>query len=230
MKTVFVVPTLLLCAALHSSAWAVDQANVADLPCAGAVAWLHAHPEESDEAMARRDAERTLTDPALRAELDARVKKDQDARTGMLRGDVEGRAVVAIDKDNIKWLYALVTTRGFPTAAQVGERGVQEAWLLAQHADLAPRFQADLLPLLELRHREGELNASDLSRFTDRVLKAQGKPQRYGTQFPPEEWATAHFGLPSDEAVREVDANRRTLGVMPLADYVCMMSYLRRPR
>jgi hypothetical protein len=104
---------------------------------------------------------------------------------------------------------------------------VLEAWLLAQHADRAPKFQAALLPALEQRHAAGEFNASDLARFTDRVLKAQGKPQRYGTQFPPEEMRTQYFGLPDEQSLREVDAQRRELGVMPLADYACMMSYLR---
>ena len=115
-------------------------------------------------------------------------------------------------------------TQDFPSVAQVGEQAVHDVWVLAQHADRAPGFQAALLPMLELRTAQGELAASELARFTDRVLKGQGKPQRYGTQFPPEEWARPHFGLPSEESVRVVEANRHELGVMPLADYVCMMS------
>ena len=226
-----VVAALLWCAGTNASAQITDEAKLGDLPCPGAVAWVKAHPEESDKAVAARDAARTLTDPALRAELDKRFKQDQDARHAWIGSHMDprlGREAGAIDEDDIRWLYGVVTTRGFPTAAQVGERGVGEAWLLAQHADRAPRFQAELLPALEQRHAAGELSASDLARFTDRVLKAQGKPQRYGTQFPPKEMASAHFGLESDDAVREVDANRRALGVMPLADYACMMSYLRR--
>ncbi len=233
MRLATAVPVLLLCAAVNAIAQVTDDAATAGMPCSGAIIWNLTHPEESDQAMDSRDAARTFGDAALRAELSARVKKDQDARKAMLHDAADNRtsrAVREIDKDNIKWLYTLVTTRGFPTVAEVGERGVNDAWLLAHHADLAPRFQAQLLPILEQRHRDGELSANNLARFTDRVLKAQDKPQRYGTQFPPEEWATAHFGLPSDEAVREVDANRRALALMPLADYVCMMSYYRRPR
>lgn len=66
------------------------------------------------------------------------------------------------------------------------------------------------------------------TRFTDRVSKELGKPQRYGTQIGPREMATPHFGLGSDDEVRRIDENRRALGVMPLADYACMMSWLRR--
>jgi hypothetical protein len=222
---------LLLGASLHASAQVTDEAGIGDLPCPGAVAWIRAHPEESAKAVAARDAARSLTDPALRAELDTRFKQDQDARNAWIASRMSprlGRVVTQIDQEDVKWMYRLVTTKGFPTAAQVGERGVGEAWLLAQHMDTQPRFQAELLPALEQRHAAGELSGSDLARYTDRVLKAQGKPQRYGTQFPPKDMVKTYFGLDSADEVRRVDENRRALGVMPLADYACMMSYLRR--
>jgi len=226
-----VVTAALLCAALeaHAQAGGEGEANV--MPCPGALAWNQAHPETSDAALAQRDAARTLTDPALRAELDARFRRDQDARIAWLRDLSDQRASKAvrmIDADDVQWLKALVAEKGFPTAAQVGERGVREAWLLAQHADKAPAFQAALLPVLEQRHASGDLDGSDLARFTDRVLKAHGQPQRYGTQFTPREWAGANFGLPDEASVRGIDANRRALGIMPLADYVCMMRWARR--
>jgi hypothetical protein len=77
---------------------------------------------------------------------------------------------------------------------------------------------------------DGELSADNLARFTDRVLKAQGRPQRYGTQFSPEQMGSEHFGLPDEQSVREVEAHRRDLGAMPLADYVCMMRVARTGR
>jgi hypothetical protein len=166
----------------------------------------------------------------LRAELDARFRRDQDARVAWMarRWDRElGRAVTLSDRNNLRWLRELVAGKGFPTAAQVGEEGVNRAWLLMQHMDDDPQFQAALLPVLEQRFADRELSGDDLARFTDRVLKAQGKPQRYGTQFSPEEMGSAYFGLPDEASLREVEANRRALGVMPLADYTCMMRVAR---
>ena len=183
--------------------------------------------------MARRDAARSLTDPALRAELARRVARDQKARIAMLerpRGERVLHTVAVVDEENARWLLELVQSRGFPTAAQVGEGGVGDAWLLLQHADRARQLQAALLPTLARRAVDGELSRSDFARFTDRLLKAEGKPQRYGTQFSPEGWTGPHFGLPDEQSVREVEAHRRELGVMPLADYVCMMSEARKPR
>jgi hypothetical protein len=228
-----IVTAAMLCASLGASAQGVEETGLPSMPCPGALAWIAAHPEATPEAAARRDAARTLADPALAAELKERVEKDQEARRAWVAdpGNRQAqRAVLQIDQDNVKWLYKLVTTKGFPTAAQVGEVGLHHLWLLAQHADTQPRFQAQLLPAFEQRQAAGELGTSDLARFTDRVLKAQGKPQRYGTQFPPEEWGRAHFGLPDDAAVRAVEANRRALGAMPLADYVCMMRDARKGR
>ncbi|KQQ92013.1 DUF6624 domain-containing protein [Massilia sp. Leaf139] len=204
-------------------------AFAADSVCPGADAWAAAHPEESDAARTQRDAARSLTHPDLRRELAERFARDQEARIAMLAGSRgAGRAAGAIDEDNLRWLHALVRAQDFPTVAQVGEQGVLHAWLLAQHADRAPTFQAALLPVIERRAQQGELPLSDFARFTDRVLKAQGKPQRYGTQFPPQEWARPHFGLPDAASVQFVEENRRALGIMPLADYVCMMSEARR--
>jgi hypothetical protein len=217
----------LLCAAFALPAFAGEGLAAA---CPGAESWNKAHPDDSEEARSRRDAARSFTDPALRMALAARVARDQAARNA-LPVDMSSRqarqAVLAVDEDNVKWLYGLVTSKGLPTMAQVGEQGVLDAWLLAQHADRAPKFQAALLPAFEQRHAAGEFNASDLARFTDRILKAQGKPQRYGTQFPPEEMRRKYFGLPDETSVREVDAHRRELGIMPLADYACMMSFYR---
>lgn len=157
----------------------------------------------------------------LLRELKNRVHVDQEARRRWLsdpnREDV-GRAVDAIDTDNLVWLRKLVRENGFPTAAEVGTEGVHLAWVLLQHADQDPELQRELLPILEQRYFEGELSANDLARLVDRVLVANGKPQRYGTQF---DWMAGDFNLPEGGRLAEIDSERRRLGLMPLADYVC---------
>ena len=42
--------------------------------------------------------------------------------------------------------------------------------------------------------------------------------------------AARSFSEPDEASVRDVEAHRRELGIMPLADYVCMMSEARKPR
>lgn len=222
----------LLGAAVDAAAQGYDDAGLPGMPCPGAQAWLTAHPETTFAAMRQRDAARTPTDPALAAELTARFERDQQARRLWIADRSNRqvqRAVADLDADDIRWLTHLIAIKGTPTAAQVGELGVHNTWLLAQHADQLPALQAALLPDFEQRHADGELSASDLARFTDRVLVNQHQPQRYGTQFTPAQWQGPHFGLPDNDAVRQVDDNRRALGTMRLADYVCMMGYARTP-
>jgi hypothetical protein len=159
----------------------------------------------------------------LLKELKARVEKDQAARKRWLadQGSTElADAVDTIDTENVTWLRNLVSTRGFPTAAEVGKEGVHLAWVLLQHADRDPKLQSDLLPILEQRFAAGELPANDLARITDRVMLASGKPQRYGTQF---DWFSGDFSLPELTKLAEIDAARAQLGLMPLVDYVCTL-------
>jgi len=70
------------------------------------------------------------------------------------------------------------------------------------------------------RWNHHELPGDDLARLTDRILKASGQPQRFGTQF---DWRSATFRLPDHDAVNEIHKNRAQLGLMPIADYACMM-------
>jgi hypothetical protein len=159
----------------------------------------------------------------LLEELKLRAERDQAARKRWLvdQGNSElASAVDLIDTENVAWLRNLISTKGFPTAAQVGKQGVHLGWLLLQHADQDPKLQNDLLPTLERRFAAGELPANDLARITDRVLMAGSKPQKYGTQF---DWFAGDFSLPEQTTLVEIDAARVKLGLMPLADYVCTL-------
>jgi hypothetical protein len=189
--------------------------------CPGAVAWARKH--FNDASQAQSEADSVVTESALLEELRARVEKDQTARKRWLadQGSTElADAVDTIDTENVAWLRNLVSTKGFPAAAQVGKEGVHLAWVLLQHADRDPKLQSDLLPILEQRFAAGELPANDLARITDRVMLASGKPQRYGTQF---DWFSGDFALPEPAKLAEIDAARAKLGLMPLVDYVCTL-------
>jgi len=89
-----------------------------------------------------------------------------------------------------------------------------------QHADQDPKFQSDLLPVLKQRHAAGELPSNDLARIIDRILVAEGKPQRFGTQF---DWFAETFEMPEPTTLTAIDGERSRLGLMPLADYVCTL-------
>lgn len=186
--------------------------------CPGAAAWNLNNPPVRQHAAA---GIAKAGDTGLLAELQVRVENDQSARRKLLtdpRSEESARSVESIDSENLAWLRRLVSEKGFPSAAQVGNEGVHLAWILLQHADRDPEFQRGLLPVLESRYSAGELPANDLARMTDRILIASGKSQKYGTQF---DWFSGNFRLPEPSKVADIDADRRRLGLMPLADYAC---------
>lgn len=49
-----------------------------------------------------------------------------------------------------------------------------------QHADRDPQLQATVLPMFIKRYEAGELSGDDVAKLADRILVAQGKPQRFG--------------------------------------------------
>ncbi|MGW2689537.1 hypothetical protein ACWC6I_41055 [Streptomyces sp. NPDC001414] len=58
---------------------------------------------------------------------------------------------------------------GWPGVALVGEQGADEAWLLAQHADLDPAFQRQALGLLTVVVAAGDALTRHQAHLSDRV-------------------------------------------------------------
>jgi hypothetical protein len=149
--------------------------------------------------------------------------EDQKTRDAMIAAGMRDKsanlAVGAADARHLRRLQQIVAAQGFPTAAQVGTDGMHAAWLLVQHADSDPAFQAQMLAAVEPQVGHG-VRAQDFALLTDRVLTAQGKPQRFGTQFAMRDGALQ--ADPIDDAAH-VDQRRAGVGLMPLGDYACML-------
>jgi hypothetical protein len=177
------------------------------------------------EAADRRRAPpiQRIARPMLQRELMLRGEQDQAAR-GATKSSTTGQGVDMeymreVDADNLRRLKHIVRQDGFPTARMVGYDGLQAAWLLVQHApDLA--FQAEMLVQVRRRVQSGELDLQNYALLTDRVLLAQGKKQRYGTQFEVRDGALAVRPL---ENPRHVDERRRALRLISLEDYTCTL-------
>ncbi len=163
-------------------------------------------------------------DPALRAELLRRLAQDQSIRdTFLTQVRTSGQphpAVVArmraVDSTNTVWLKDLIRRDGWPRGTAVGPDGQQAAFLLVQHADRDTAFQAGVLPLLQEAHAAGEIPGEAVALLTDRLAKARGQRQRYGTQ------TTIQNGRPVVDPIEDsvnVDARRAALGMPPLAAY-----------
>jgi hypothetical protein len=169
----------------------------------------------------------TVARPALRNGLLQMERQDQDARNRLMAAMAKGDPpdddpariyTIQVDAVNLRRLKHIINQDGFPTIGMVGLDGVHAAFLLTQHADDDSAFQERMLRVVTRRLRTGEINGNQYALLTDRVLRAQGKPQRYGTQFEmrDDEWKPEPI---ADEA--HVDERRHALGLISLANYSC---------
>jgi len=177
--------------------------------------------------------------PALRQELLEMEKKDQAARIAMLTemgrqgqtplGEKPGpkapaskavvdasRALEELDRKHRVRLREIIGRHGWPGKSLVGTDGAQAAWLLVQHSDHDRDFQKQCLALMTAAPKR-EVDARNVAYLTDRVLLAEGKKQRYGTQLQGE---GGTFKPRPIEDPANVDKRRAEMGLEPLAEYL----------
>jgi hypothetical protein len=155
--------------------------------------------------------------PNLTAELHHRAEQDQAARH-LAAKTHDGREMCRVDTDNTAWLKQIIAEHGWPGAALVGEQGADEAWLLAQHADLDPVFQRRALELLKHAVVAGDASPRHLAYLTDRVLVAAGEPQIYGTQYT-DDGDGSNLRLQPVADPDRLDERRALMGLEPAAEY-----------
>jgi hypothetical protein len=168
----------------------------------------------------------SATRPALRYNLLLMARHDQEARAYLLSGHdridpatPEGARLAEVDARNLRRLKHIVALDGFPTAAMVGFDGVEAVLLLTTHAAADPDFQEQVLKLAAPYVRSGEVRADQVATLTDDLLRARGKKQRYGTQF---EFHDGELRPAPIEDEANVDARRREVGLLSLANEVCL--------
>ena len=161
--------------------------------------------------------------PDIARELLAMERADQRARNaaieegGVVTEDSDiGLEIARVDKRNTARLKEIIDDYGWPGRSLVGERASRSAWLLAQHADLDPKFQERALELMEAME-PGEVDPRDIDFLKDRVLVAEGEEQIYGTQFECRDGEVAPRTPIVDE--KDVDERRAEVGLEPLDEY-----------
>jgi hypothetical protein len=122
----------------------------------------------------------------------------------------------ALDAKHTARLKEIVARHGWPGKSLVGEKAAHAAWLLLQHADADPAFQRRCLDLMT-KAPPDEVSPKDIAYLTDRVLLAEGKPQRFGTQFRKDE--SGKWVPKTLEDPEHVDERRKAADLEPMADY-----------
>ncbi len=167
-----------------------------------------------------------FTQPELRRLVGRMINRDQDARAeavaAMRQGDEDrrnalDRQIAEIDVENRISLRDIFEKHGFPTPEMIGRDGVSSVFLLVQHADDDPDFQARALALAEpLMQRRG-MSRQQYAMLTDRVLLARDQPQLYGSQYKVEQGKVVVLPLADPE---NVDARRAWMAMGTLASYL----------
>src|SRR4051812_2333671 len=127
---------------------------------------------------------RTLNPDALRDELLAMNKADQDVRQRWIK-DQKNPAIKAemreVDAKQVKRLRQIIKRYGWPGKSLVGAKASSAAWTIVQHGD--SEFLHEMLPVMEAAAKKEELSYGLVATTIDRVRVADGKKQLYGTQF-----------------------------------------------
>lgn len=189
--------------------------------CPGAQHWLHSRQQavalEADVPGQPHKREQLLAmadqDQAIRAQLNAAGVKPDVALLERLR-QLDGQHAAQL----AQWMAA----GNLPTAAQVGSDGMQALWLLVQHADAYPALQEQLLAHYSVLPDWGGMGGGRGAMLVDRVLRAQNQPQRFGTQFG-RDAASGTLTMDPVEDATDLDAVRAAAGLMPMADYMCVL-------
>ena len=162
---------------------------------------------------------------AIRQRLLAMVAEDRRVRaelaaTGELYQGYAPR-MEDVHRRNAEDLLAIVREHGWPGQALVGEDGMHAAWLVLQHAIVAPDVQRGCLPLLREAVAHGDATAAQVAYLEDRIAFFERRPQRYGTQF---DWDERGFMSPWPiEDPEGVDARRAEVGLPPMADRIAQI-------
>lgn len=159
-----------------------------------------------------------LKHPEMARELHAMVEKDQDARNASIAAGQSDRqawaSVGRVDRANLARLKQLIRQNGWPTAADIGDDGMDDLWLLAQHSP--QDFLSQALPHLKAAAERGEIRWSTMALMIDRDLVHRGQPQVYGSQG---NIVDGHFVLDPVQDEAHLDERRARIGMGPIADY-----------
>jgi len=125
-------------------------------------------------------------------------------------------AKAQIGRDNVLWLKSVLPRIGWFDITTYGADASMAAWLIVQHADFDPQWQAEMIERLRPRVARGDMQPSYFAYLVDRVAVNGHQPQDYGTQGRCANGAWQPYPMIEPE---RVDVRRATMGLEPLEAY-----------
>jgi hypothetical protein len=141
---------------------------------------------------------------------------DQNARGFSGATAVSMKELSATDAQLTLELKQIVDQKGWPTIALVGIEASNAAMTVLTHtSDHA--LQLQLLPTLEQLADAGKIDPSSLALVVDKELVAEGKLQRYGSQFKAVDGGMAMYGVEDPD---QLDQRRAKALLPPMKAYI----------
>jgi hypothetical protein len=174
---------------------------------------------------------RECKNPTLRRDLLRRMEVDQEARFAQVEelwqkpsepglapqpSETTLQKLRKIDEDNRIWLQRVVEKQGWPGHDWVGEDRAHATWLLVQHADADPNFQARRSALMK-ECPVDQVAQVDIAYPDDRTRIARGKPQLDGTQV---EFKEGQWKVKPVVDRGRLDELRATVGLPAICEYL----------
>ncbi len=152
--------------------------------------------------------------------------RDSDQELRSIRGFADSVAsagfrerLSARDRADSAALTAMIEKYGWPGRTLVGAEASKVAFAIAQHGSLELQRTA----LREVRNLPpGEVDPQDPAYLEDRILVGEGNPQQFGTQvrMPRGDSAVVFYPIADPS---HVDERRASVGLPPLAAYICLV-------
>ncbi len=119
------------------------------------------------------------------------------------------------------YLKTILALYGWITISKFGNEADRHAWLLVQHADHDPLFQAGCVFLLQQLMPLGETDPQNYAYLYDRValnFQSLGLKQKYGTQVEEKDgkWQL----MPFEGTLEQVNQRRQEVGLGSVEDYL----------
>jgi len=134
---------------------------------------------------------------------------------------VNQETIVKIDEFHTEIIKKILQKYEWITISKFGKETDKQAWLLVQHADNDPFFQAGCLFILSNLIDKGETDKQNYAYLYDRVAVAESRPQRYGTQAKVVGERLELY--PFEGETEDLEVRRREMGLSPLKIYLEQM-------
>jgi len=124
---------------------------------------------------------------------------------------------------NKVFLEEVLNKYGYPGYDLVGKAGEKNYWVMVQHCDFDPQFQARVLEKLKLQVDADNADGRNFGLLTDRVGLNSNKKQVYGTQVTYVKETGQAIPKPLLDSL-EVNERRKSIGLEPIEDYLNFMT------